>query len=102
MTTLPATVFGLKDRGQLRAGAFADVLIFDLAKVNDAATYEKPHQLAEGMTDIIVNGELARRNGTVHDRAGRPRAAAGAAVALVLAGSRSQDLPGRRARERRT
>ena len=49
MTTLPATVFGLKDRGQLRAGAFADVLIFDLAKVNDAATYEKPHQLSEGI-----------------------------------------------------
>lgn len=64
MTTLPATVFGLKDRGQLRAGAFADVLIFDLAKVNDAATYENPHQIAEGMSDIIVNGELARRDGT--------------------------------------
>jgi N-acyl-D-amino-acid deacylase len=63
MTTLPATVFGMKDRGQLRPGAFADVLIFDLAKVNDAATYEKPHQLAEGMTDIIVNGEVARRDG---------------------------------------
>ena len=63
MTSLPATVFAVKDRGQLRPGAFADVLIFDLAKVNDAATYEKPHQLAEGMTDIIVNGELARRDG---------------------------------------
>jgi N-acyl-D-amino-acid deacylase len=63
MTSLPATVFGMKDRGQLRAGAFADVLIFDLAKVNDAATYEKPHQLAEGMTDVIINGEVARRDG---------------------------------------
>ena len=63
MTTLPAAVFGLKDRGQLRAGAFADVLIFDVSKVNDAATYEKPHQLSEGIDDIIVNGELARRNG---------------------------------------
>jgi len=38
-------------------------LIFDLAKVNDAATYENPHQLAEGMNDIIVNGEVARRDG---------------------------------------
>jgi N-acyl-D-amino-acid deacylase len=64
MTTLPATVFGLKDRGQLRAGGFADVLIFDLATVNDAATYDKPHQLSQGFDDIIVNGELARRNGT--------------------------------------
>jgi N-acyl-D-aspartate/D-glutamate deacylase len=64
MTTLPATVFGLKDRGQLRAGAFADVLIFDLAAINDAATYDKPHQLSDGFDDIIVNGELARRGGT--------------------------------------
>ena len=63
MTTLPATVFGLKDRGQLRAGAFADVLIFDATKVNDAATYEKPHQYSEGFNDIILNGEVARRDG---------------------------------------
>jgi N-acyl-D-amino-acid deacylase len=63
MTSLPATVFGVKDRGQLRPGAFADVVIFDLAKVNDAATYEKPHQLAEGIDEIIVNGEVARREG---------------------------------------
>ena len=63
MTTLPATVFGLKDRGQLRAGAIADVLIFDLSKVNDAATYDKPHQLSQGFDDIIVNGEVARRDG---------------------------------------
>lgn len=63
MTSLPATVYGLKDRGQLRAGAFADILIFDLSKVNDAATYDKPHQLSEGFDDILVNGELARRTG---------------------------------------
>jgi N-acyl-D-amino-acid deacylase len=63
MTTLPASVFGMKDRGQLRPGAFADVLIFDLATINDAATYEEPHQLAEGIDDIIVNGEVARREG---------------------------------------
>jgi N-acyl-D-amino-acid deacylase len=63
MTSLPATLFGLKDRGQLRAGALADLLIFDLAKVNDAATYPEPHQLAEGMTEILVNGRWARRNG---------------------------------------
>jgi N-acyl-D-amino-acid deacylase len=64
MTSLPATVFGLKDRGQLRAGALADVLIFDLAKVNDAATYQEPHQIAGGIDDIVVNGEVVRRNGT--------------------------------------
>jgi N-acyl-D-amino-acid deacylase len=64
MTSLPAAVFGVKDRGQLRPGALADVLIVDLARVNDAATYERPHQIAEGIDDIIVNGELARRGGT--------------------------------------
>ena len=63
MTSLPATVFGMKDRGQLRAGAFADILIFDLTKVNDAATYADPHQFSEGMNDILVNGELVRRDG---------------------------------------
>ena len=76
MTTLPATVFGMKDRGQLRPGAFADVLIFDAAKVNDAATYEDPHQLAQGIDDIIVNGEPVRRDGqftaTLRGRVLRP------------------------------
>ena len=38
------------------------MLIFDLAKVNDAATYDKPHQLSEGLVHIIVNGELVREN----------------------------------------
>jgi N-acyl-D-aspartate/D-glutamate deacylase len=63
MTTLPATVFGLKDRGQLRPGAFADLLVFDLARINDAATYEDPHRIAEGIDEILVNGVAARRNG---------------------------------------
>ncbi len=63
MTTLPATIFGLKDRGQIRVGAYADVLIFDLAGVSDAATYQDPHQLAQGMNDIIVNGRVVRRDG---------------------------------------
>jgi N-acyl-D-aspartate/D-glutamate deacylase len=62
MTSMPATVFGLKDRGQIRPGAFADLLIFDLAQVNDAATYQEPHQLSEGFTDILVNGQWARRD----------------------------------------
>jgi N-acyl-D-amino-acid deacylase len=62
MTSLPATVFGLKDRGQIRPGAFADLLIFDPAQVNDAATYQDPHRLAEGFPDILVNGKWARRD----------------------------------------
>jgi len=62
MTSLPATLFGLKDRGQIREGGFADLLIFDLAAVNDAATYQDPHKYAEGMTEILVNGRWARRD----------------------------------------
>ena len=64
MTSLPAQVFALKDRGQIRPGAFADLLVFDPAKVNDAATYQDPHQLSEGMTHIIVNGVVVRESGT--------------------------------------
>jgi N-acyl-D-aspartate/D-glutamate deacylase len=64
MTSLPAQVFGMKDRGQVRAGAVADLVIFDPQKVNDPATYQEPHQLAEGMVHIIVNGVLVREGGT--------------------------------------
>jgi N-acyl-D-amino-acid deacylase len=67
MTSLPAQVFGMKDRGQIRSGAIADIVMFDPAKVNDAATYQEPHQLAEGMTHIIVNGVLVREGGTFTD-----------------------------------
>jgi N-acyl-D-amino-acid deacylase len=60
MTSLPASVFGLKDRGTLRPGAWADILIFDPAKVRDAATYLEPHQLSEGMEYVLVNGVLEK------------------------------------------
>jgi N-acyl-D-amino-acid deacylase len=60
MTSLPASVFGLKDRGVIREGAYADLLVFDPEEVRDTATYQEPHQLAEGMVHILVNGELAR------------------------------------------
>jgi len=63
MTSLPALVFGLADRGQLRVGAYADVVLFSLADVDDVATYENPHQLAAGITDVVVNGQWVRRAG---------------------------------------
>ena len=59
MTALPAAVFHLPDRGIVRPGAVADLVIFDLAKVRDRATYEQPHQLAEGMVHVLVNGRFA-------------------------------------------
>jgi N-acyl-D-amino-acid deacylase len=56
MTSLPATVFGITDRGAIREGAFADLAVFDPALVRDRATYTQPHQLAEGMAWVLVNG----------------------------------------------
>lgn len=67
MTSLPARVFGLEDRGVLRAGAWADVVVFDLEKVRDTATYQQPHQLAEGMVHILVNGQLVRERAAFTD-----------------------------------
>jgi N-acyl-D-aspartate/D-glutamate deacylase len=56
MTSLPATVFGIADRGVIRPGAFADIVIFDPAAVKDTATYSAPQTLAEGVSDVLVNG----------------------------------------------
>jgi N-acyl-D-amino-acid deacylase len=63
MTSLPASVFGLRDRGHLREGAFADIVIFDPARVRDTATYAEPHRLAEGMSHVIVNGRVVVEDG---------------------------------------
>ena len=63
MTSLPAQVFGMKDRGVIRAGAWADLLVIDPATVADKATYAEPHQLSVGIDTIIVNGQTARLNG---------------------------------------
>jgi N-acyl-D-amino-acid deacylase len=60
MTSLPASVFGLRDRGVLRPGAWADVLVMDPAKVRDAATYTEPHQMSEGIQYAIVNGVIEK------------------------------------------
>ena len=56
MTLLPAKTFHLADRGELRPGAIADVVIFDPATVNDPSTYDDPHHYAIGFTDVLVNG----------------------------------------------
>jgi len=56
MTSLPAKTFHLADRGELRPGAIADVVIFDPATVNDPSTYDDPHHYAVGFTDVLVNG----------------------------------------------
>lgn len=63
MTSLPAAVMNVRDRGVLRPGAHADIVVFDLARVRDAATYQQPHQLAEGMVHVLVNGGFAIEDG---------------------------------------
>jgi N-acyl-D-aspartate/D-glutamate deacylase len=63
MTSLPARVFGFADRGEIRAGAFADLVIFDPARVKDRATYADPFPLAEGVDWVIVNGVVERKEG---------------------------------------
>jgi len=56
MTSLPATTFRLKDRGQLRKGNWADIVVFDPSKIQDHATFDAPHQYASGFRAVIVNG----------------------------------------------
>jgi N-acyl-D-amino-acid deacylase len=63
MTSLPAAVFGMRDRGVLRPGAFADVAIFDPATIVDEATYTDPQRLATGVPTVIVNGVIVRDGG---------------------------------------
>jgi N-acyl-D-amino-acid deacylase len=56
LTSLPAGNLGLRDRGALRAGAYADIVLFDPAVIADRATFEDPHQYSIGMRDVFVNG----------------------------------------------
>jgi N-acyl-D-amino-acid deacylase len=83
LTTLPANVLSLPERGRLQQGAYADVVIFDPHTFQDHSTYEKPMQYATGVTDVIINGRLALKNGeptgTPTGRVLRGRAWTGAA-----------------------
>jgi N-acyl-D-amino-acid deacylase len=63
MTSLAASRAFLSDRGRLAVGMKADVVVFDPEKVRDVSTYEDPHHFAEGVSDVIVNGKFAIRDG---------------------------------------
>lgn len=63
MTSLPATNVGIAQRGLLKQGYFADVTVFDPATIQDHATFEKPRQLATGVSEVFVNGVEVIHNG---------------------------------------
>ena len=63
LTSLPADNLRIADRGRLRAGHFADIAVFDPARIGDRATYERPHRYATGMRHVFVNGVAVLRDG---------------------------------------
>ena len=88
LSSLPANVLSLTDRGRLKAGAFADIVIFDPKTFQDHATYVKPMQYASGVTDVIINGKLALKDGEP----------TGVATGRVLRGRAWTGAPGGRCR----
>jgi N-acyl-D-amino-acid deacylase len=72
MTTLPARKFNIENRGIIREGAIADIVVFDENTVNDLATFEQPHQLSSGFSYVLVNGQVTVDQGKhIGTRAGK-------------------------------
>jgi N-acyl-D-amino-acid deacylase len=63
LTSLPASNLRIRERGWLRPGNYADVVVFDADSIADHATFEQPHQYATGMKHVFVNGEQVLRDG---------------------------------------
>lgn len=78
MTSLPAQKFGLKDRGLLKEGYAADIVILDPEKVSDKSTFDNPHQFSEGIPFVLVNGTtVVENNRHTGQRSGRSLKKAG-------------------------
>ncbi|HKE47152.1 MAG TPA: D-aminoacylase [Rhodanobacteraceae bacterium] len=72
LSALPADNFKLHDRGYLKAGYFADVVVFDPAKIADHATYDDPREFSTGVSDVVVNGvEIVREGKSTGAKPGR-------------------------------
>ena len=69
MTSLPASILGLADRGSIKEGQWADLVIFDPATVADKATFEDPFQYPVGIDTVLVNGTGRAGRGQAHQRA---------------------------------
>lgn len=65
MTSLPANTFQFRQRGQVREGFWADIVVFDPEKVNDRATFAEPHQYAVGIPHVFVNGVAVIKDGEI-------------------------------------
>jgi N-acyl-D-amino-acid deacylase len=63
LSSLPAENLKIRERGLLRSGYYADVVVFDAARIADHATFEKPHQYATGMIHVFVNGTQVLKDG---------------------------------------
>jgi N-acyl-D-amino-acid deacylase len=63
MTAQPARRLGLKERGLIQEGFYADLLVFDLERIRDTSTYEEPYQYPEGIRYVLVNGKMVLKNG---------------------------------------
>ncbi|MCC6588328.1 MAG: D-aminoacylase [Bryobacterales bacterium] len=70
MTSLPARTFGFNDRGLIREGMAADLVVFDPGRVEDKATYQQPHQYTEGFDYVLVNGVLMIDDGKLTEARG--------------------------------
>lgn len=62
LTSLPASNLKIKDRGAIQVGYYADIVIFDPAKIQDHATFDKPHQYSTGVNHVLVNGTIVLEN----------------------------------------
>jgi len=72
MTSFPAQTFRFYDRGVIKQGNCADIVIFDFGKIKDTATFQKPHQYPKGISWVIVNGKVAAHdNKIINDKAGK-------------------------------
>jgi N-acyl-D-amino-acid deacylase len=68
MTSLPADILGIRGRGRLERGAFADAIVFDSAAIEDHASLENPRQKASGVEAVFVNGQAVYRRGALTGR----------------------------------